>query len=110
LVEFIQENFRGHDENLCVGVEFDVAGNEAERDVWIFLAEFVKLLVAEAFNGHGVNDFFALTYEIFKREFACKSFATAGVSGHENVVALHDALDGVFLENTQTVWVFFKVV
>jgi hypothetical protein len=32
------------------------------------------------------------------------------VSGHENVVALHDALDGVFLENTQTVWVFFKVL
>ena len=76
----------------------------------VFLAEFVKLLVAEAFNGHGVNDFFVLSHEIFKREFACESFAAAGVSSDENVVALHDALDGVFLENTQTVWVFFKVL
>jgi hypothetical protein len=56
--QFVQQNFGGHNQDLRIGVDFDVASDESERYIGILCDEFVVFLVSQRFNRRGVDDFF----------------------------------------------------
>ena len=73
------------------------------------MAEFVKLLVPEAFNGHGVNDFFAESGEVLDGEFGGQGFSRAGVGGDEDVLSFNNGFNCIFLKITERISIQFKM-
>jgi len=56
LVQKVPKNFGGHDEDLGIGLELDVACHDADGMSWKLFLEIGELLIGEGFNGIGGED------------------------------------------------------
>ena len=86
--QIVHKDFGGHQEDLRGGVGLDVARQQAERYVRVFLRKLVVFLVGERLDGAGVYDLLAATGPVFDGKLGGQCFARAGVGSYEHVLVL----------------------
>ena len=111
--EGIHEDFRGHDEDLGIGIGLDVAREETEGNVRIFARKLGVLLIGQGLDRTRVDDFLAIRRrrrrKMLECEFRRQRLARSRVRRDEDMVALQNALDGILLKRTQIERVLFKM-
>ena len=55
-VKKVPKNFGGHDEDLGIGLELDVACHDADSVFWKLFLEIGELLIGQGFDGIGGKD------------------------------------------------------
>ena len=97
-VDHVAQDFGRHDEDVGVVVDGGVAGEEADGFWAVCCYEVVVFLVAEGFDGGGVEAFGASGEGEADGEFADDGFAGAGGGADEDAVVVFDGLAGLVLE------------
>lgn len=73
LLQEVQEDFGGHDDDLCIRGVLDVAGHDANRCPWEVAFQVMELLIAEGLDGGGVEDALLLLERLVNGEEADQS-------------------------------------
>jgi hypothetical protein len=97
LEDRVAEDLRGHQDDLGVRVERDVAGLDADA-VAVDLAEVAELLVGERLDGGGVEDARALGHALLDRVLRDERLPRPGGGGDDEGLLVVDDADGLFLE------------
>ena len=97
LVEQVSQNFGGHDKDLGVRAKLDVAGHDSDSGLRKVLCQIGKFLIRQRLDGGCIEDTFALFEMVVDRKFTGLRFTRASGSTDEDVVALINGRECVFL-------------
>ncbi len=97
LEEEIAEDFRCHDDDIRLWLEFDIAGHDAHAP-WPGLLEVMELLIGEGFDGGGVEDAATFGEAFCDLVFADERLSRARLRGDEDIFMSGNRCDGVLLE------------
>lgn len=94
----VAENLCGHDNDLGIGLELDVARHNANGRMGILLCQIVEFLVGQRLNGRRVEDCFAEFECSVDQIFGCQGFARSCFGSDEAIMPLVHRRNGMFLE------------
>jgi hypothetical protein len=74
-VQQVSQDFSGHNKDLCVRTEFDIARHDADGGFTKVLRQICELLIRQRLDGGRIEDAIAVFEMVVNRKFTGLSFA-----------------------------------
>ena len=106
LKQQVPQDLGGHDDDVGVRAELDVARHDADAAVSVELLQVVELLVGQGLDGRGIKHSAARTAfgeRVLDLILADEGLAASGLCSHQDVFVLLNRIDGLFLKGVQRV-------
>ena len=97
----IEEDLRGHNNNLGIGLKADISCHETHRGIWELLGEIGELLIGQGLDGSRVEDATTARQYLVNGRLAHERLTTPCLGTNQNIVILVNGFERVLLEGIQ---------